>query len=257
MYDRSKDPMLAQDYTSSYDFWERKKQEAAQEKYINELRAEIESLCEQLSNMAKERDIDNWKWDCAYRELQEQLTECQKECEEQARLNGMGSDREAKLMAQLEAVTNERDVLDFGFKEMGETAKNYLAERTKARQELADLKAKIDEREPVAPDAQETISNLHRYGKHQLADLIEQQAARIAELEQIYKTFKGHVYIKNEEWRELNDQLRRFTHPENLDEVAVEIANAHDDEGVPYLDIAETDAKQFARRLLARLVGND
>lgn len=219
----------------------------------NEAAKEIESLSEQLSNMAKERDIDNWKWDCAYRELQEQLTECQKECKEQARLNGMGSEREAKLMAQLEAVTNERDVLDFGFKEMGETAKNYLAERTKARQELANLEAKIDEREPVAPDAQETISNLRRYGKHQLADLIEQQAARIAELEQIYKTFKGHVYIKNEEWCELNKQLRRFTHPENLDGVAVEIANAHDDEGVPYLDIAETDAKQFARRLLQRL----
>lgn len=31
-----------------------------------------------------------------------QLEACQKECEEQARLNGMGASREAKLMTQLE-----------------------------------------------------------------------------------------------------------------------------------------------------------
>lgn len=36
-----------------------------------------------------------------YKQRSEQLAECRKECEEQARLNGMGSEREARLMAQL------------------------------------------------------------------------------------------------------------------------------------------------------------
>lgn len=36
------------------------------------------------------------------RELRAELAECQKECEEQARLLGMSGSREAKLLAELE-----------------------------------------------------------------------------------------------------------------------------------------------------------
>lgn len=37
--------------------------------------------------------------------------ELEAECNEQARLNGMGAEREARLMAELEAVKAERDAL--------------------------------------------------------------------------------------------------------------------------------------------------
>lgn len=40
-----------------------------------------------------------------------QLAECQKECEEQARLNGMGSEREARLMAQVAELQRKHERL--------------------------------------------------------------------------------------------------------------------------------------------------
>lgn len=43
--------------------------------------------------------------------LQNQLAACQKECKEQARLNGMGSEREARLMAQLAELQEKYDGL--------------------------------------------------------------------------------------------------------------------------------------------------
>lgn len=43
--------------------------------------------------------------------LQEQLAESQKECEEQARLNGMGSEREAKLLGEIERLRRENEGL--------------------------------------------------------------------------------------------------------------------------------------------------
>lgn len=38
------------------------------------------------------------------------LSECQKECEEQARLNGMGASREARLIAQVQELNNSLSV---------------------------------------------------------------------------------------------------------------------------------------------------
>ena len=47
----------------------------------------------------------------ARKRAEEQLAECQEECEEQARLNGMGSEREARLMAQLAELQRKHDGL--------------------------------------------------------------------------------------------------------------------------------------------------
>lgn len=44
-------------------------------------------------------------------ELLDRLEAAESECLEQARLNGMGSEREAALMAKLEAAEKERDIL--------------------------------------------------------------------------------------------------------------------------------------------------
>ena len=52
-------------------------------------------------------------------ELLDRLERAESECLEQARLNGMGSEREAALMAKLEAVEKERDALRSKIAEMG------------------------------------------------------------------------------------------------------------------------------------------
>lgn len=49
------------------------------------------------------------RFDVEVTALRSQLAAMQRECEEQARLNGMGSEREAKLLAQLTTAERERD----------------------------------------------------------------------------------------------------------------------------------------------------
>jgi chromosome segregation ATPase len=54
----------------------------------------------------------HWSKDCAAAKqerdkLKHQLAECQQECEEQARLNGMGSEREARLIAKVEELEKQ------------------------------------------------------------------------------------------------------------------------------------------------------
>lgn len=51
------------------------------------------------TNKYEGHTLHEW-WERAIN-AERQLARCQKECEEQARLNGMGSEREARLMAQL------------------------------------------------------------------------------------------------------------------------------------------------------------
>ena len=72
-------------------------------------------------------------------EILDRLEAAESECLEQARLNGMGSEREAALMAKLEAAERERD---------------WHAERCEdAMNECAALRAKIAEMEKQEPVA--------------------------------------------------------------------------------------------------------
>ena len=76
--------------------------------------------------------------------LQNQLAACQKECKEQARLNGMGSEREAKLMAQLAELQAKYD----GLVRAAEALRDGLPEQDPYASELvaalADELAKLN-----------------------------------------------------------------------------------------------------------------
>lgn len=79
-------------------------------------------------------------------ELLDRLEEAESECLEQARLNGMGSEREAALMAKLEAAEKERD--EFKRECFGHISDNSL------------LRAKVEQMEK-----QEPVGRVHRYGR--------------------------------------------------------------------------------------------
>ena len=76
----------------------------------------------------------------AITELLDRIEASESECLEQARLNGMGSEREAALIAKLEAAEKERD---------------WNAERLEdAIEELTALRAKIEAMENQEPAAE-------------------------------------------------------------------------------------------------------
>lgn len=91
----------------------------------------------------------------------------------------------------------------------------------------------------TAPDLVKQLRGWHLGDK--IADLIKQQVARIAELENQYDLVTT----------ELREKLRRFTQPENLDEVAMTVGGQIYNEGFDphsvHYDI------EFGRRLLQRL----
>lgn len=65
-------------------------------------------------NLLPENHYEHEMMNRALREnesLRQQLAECENECEEQARLNGMGAEREVKLMGELERCQKGRDEL--------------------------------------------------------------------------------------------------------------------------------------------------
>lgn len=89
--------------------------------YAEDLADHVEKLEAYADRVAAERD-DALKATCCdakeknegcYRAVtaERQLAACQKECKEQARLNGMGSEREARLMAQLAELQRKYDGL--------------------------------------------------------------------------------------------------------------------------------------------------
>ena len=81
----------------------------------------VEDLLDRIEKAAKERaalraELSTEKgWIEDYKKqivsLQNRLEASEHECTEQARLNGIGSEREAALMAKLEAAEKERDAL--------------------------------------------------------------------------------------------------------------------------------------------------
>jgi|GEM_PF-2118102 len=73
----------------------------------NHLRKEVTAL--RAENEALKVEALQWKTILECTELK--LAKCQKEVEEQARLNGMGSQREAKLLAEIDRLKRERDSL--------------------------------------------------------------------------------------------------------------------------------------------------
>lgn len=74
MYNRDKDPML-QVGPNGDDFWERKKHEANQEKYINELLAENQQLREHLAACQTELAVERDQVDSLEEHIKE-LNEC-------------------------------------------------------------------------------------------------------------------------------------------------------------------------------------
>ncbi len=95
-------------------------------------KAEAEGLCEllnklegELTEAREQRDEarEQWRMSSVCRRMQSELEEAHKEGEEQARLLGMGSEREAKLIA-------ERDL--------------WRAEAQRWREQALDLEAQIE-----------------------------------------------------------------------------------------------------------------
>ncbi len=83
-------------------------------------------------------------------ELLDRLEAAESECLEQARLNGMGSEREAALMAKLEAAERERDECN---RRRLEAADHFAAQTELMKKKYDALRAKIarmEQQEPIA-----------------------------------------------------------------------------------------------------------
>ena len=98
-------------------------------------------------------------------ELLDRLEAAESDALEQARLNGMGSEREAALMAKLEAAERERDALRAEVESWGGLAAQFGKEADKAKthldfakDELNHLRAKIE-----AMERQEPYSYIYEY----------------------------------------------------------------------------------------------
>lgn len=94
----------------------------------------------------------------AYQEittLRTQLAEAQAEVQEQARLNGMGAEREAKLMAQLEEVTRERDDYKKAVDDLGLTPEEARAGAKRSR----DMKQQLLTTQANAARLKETLED--------------------------------------------------------------------------------------------------
>lgn len=81
-------------------------------------------------------------------ELLDRLEEAEFDALEQARLNGMGSEREAALMAKLEAAERERDECN---RRRLEAADHFAAQTALMKKKCDDLRAKIEEMEKQEP----------------------------------------------------------------------------------------------------------
>jgi hypothetical protein len=68
--------------------------------------------------------------------LRQQLAECQAECEEEARLNGMGSEREASLMGKLAASQAREQQLRAGMMNVTNACRIWGGEAERARKIL-------------------------------------------------------------------------------------------------------------------------
>ncbi len=97
-------------------------------------------------------------------EMIDRLEEAESDALEQARLNGMGSEREAALIARLEAAEKERDALRFEIKVREAQRKRIEGERHNANVALAGwvleaerLRAKIEQMERQEPIAKVRI----------------------------------------------------------------------------------------------------
>ena len=86
-------------------------------------------------------------------ELLDRLERAEFKCLEQARLNGMGSEREAALMAKLEAAEKERDALsaELSKQQALTDAAQHIAEVAQSRANQLQAKvAEMEKQEPVA-----------------------------------------------------------------------------------------------------------
>lgn len=84
-------------------------------------------------------------------ELLDRLEAAESDALEQARLNGMGSEREAALMAKLEMAENERTIDE-------QRVADLMAELNRVGQENEELRARIDEMEQQAPSAPDGVA---------------------------------------------------------------------------------------------------
>lgn len=81
-------------------------------------------------------------------ELLDRLEAAESECLEQARLNGMGSEREAALMAKLEAAEKERDECN---RRRLEAADHFAAQTELMKKKYDELRVKVAEMERQEP----------------------------------------------------------------------------------------------------------
>jgi len=81
-------------------------------------------------------------------EMIDRLEAAEAECLEQALLNGMGSEREAALMAKLEAAEKERDECN---RHRLEAADHFAAQTALMKKKYDDLRAKVEAMEQQQP----------------------------------------------------------------------------------------------------------
>lgn len=93
-------------------------------------------------------------------EILDRLEDAESDALEQARLNGMGSEREAALMAKLEAAERERDECN---RRRLEAADHFAAQTTLMKKKYDALRAKIAEMEQQEPVAEWTENRFHHY----------------------------------------------------------------------------------------------
>jgi hypothetical protein len=92
--------------------------------------------------------------------LERELSDCRKECEEQARLNGMGSQREARLMAELAEARLES--AEHSAKHWEEEARRYAGNADYWRERLAKARTIAWDWGQGVTDAETAIRLLHK-----------------------------------------------------------------------------------------------
>lgn len=89
----------------------------------------------------------------AVKALLDRLKEAESDSLEQARLNGIGAERELALMAKLEAAENERDALRADLNTAKQTLEELIPKYTQVRKEHLLSRAKIEQMEKQEPVA--------------------------------------------------------------------------------------------------------
>ena len=96
-------------------------------------------------------------------ELLDRLEAAEADALEQARLNGMGSEREAALMAKLEAAEKERDKLKELNSALYTNSNSQVIHNARLAEENYALRAKVEAMEKQEPVAEWIENRFHQY----------------------------------------------------------------------------------------------